>query len=84
MKSGNEWKTARARASPVFTTKRIKDIFAHFQKASRPFFSNIDDMIEQGNQDKIDIKDLLKGSLVPLEFRSLDYKFKLKLKMLFF
>ena len=51
----------RARASPVFTTKRIKDIFGHFAKASRPFFSNIDAMIEQGKQDQIDIKDLLKS-----------------------
>lgn len=54
--------SSRARASPVFTTKRIKEIFAHFQKASQPFFSNIEAMIEAGKQDKVDIKDLLKGN----------------------
>lgn len=53
---------SRARASPVFTTKRIKEIFHHFHKASNPFFSNINSMIEQGKQDQIDIKELLKGS----------------------
>ena len=59
-KAKQEWKDGRSLVSPVFTTKRIKDIFIHFEKASKPLFMNIEEMIKDGKQDEIDIKDLLK------------------------
>lgn len=58
--AGNEWKTHRALVSPVFTTKKIKDIFMHFQKASKPLFTNIENLIKTGRQDEVDTKDLLR------------------------
>ena len=59
-KAKKEWKDGRSLVSPVFTTKRIKDIFVHFEKASKPLFMNIEELIKEGKQDEIDIKDLLK------------------------
>lgn len=59
-KKGQAWKDGRALVSPVFSTRRVKEIYGHFQKASRPFFTNIDRMIEGGQQDEIDIKALLR------------------------
>lgn len=50
----------RALVSPVFTTKKIKDIFSHFQKASEPLFLNIENLIKAGRQDEVDTKDLLR------------------------
>ena len=60
-KTGHEWKEGRNRVSPVFTTKKIRDIFMHFEKASKSLFVNIDSMIAEGKQDEIDVKDLLKS-----------------------
>lgn len=60
-KKGQAWKDGRAIVSPVFSTKRVKEIYVHFQKASKPFFANIDRMIDAGQQDEIDIKALLRG-----------------------
>lgn len=45
--------------TPVFTTRRIKDIYPQIQKASKPFFENIEGLIEEGKD--IDVRDLLKG-----------------------
>ena len=61
MKKNKEWKDGRNLVSPVFTTRKIKEIFQQFQKASKPLFSNIEDLIEEGKQDEIDVKDLLKN-----------------------
>ena len=61
MKKNKEWKDGRNLVSPVFTTRKIKEIFQQFQKASKPLFSNIEDLIEQGRQDEIDVKDLMKN-----------------------
>ena len=63
-KTKQEWKDGRSLVSPVFTTKRIKDIFVHFEKASKPLFMNIEEMIKDGKQDEIDIKDLLKVTAI--------------------
>ena len=61
LKKGKEWKDGRAIVSPVFTTKKIKEIFNQFQKASKPLFSNIESLIEEGKNDEIDIKLLLRN-----------------------
>lgn len=61
LKKGKEWKDGRNLVSPVFTTRKIKEIFEQFQKASKPLFSNIEDLIEEGKGDEIDVKDLLKN-----------------------
>lgn len=61
MKRGKEWKDGRSLFTPVFTTKRIRDIYPSIQKSSTPFFDNINELISQGKQDEIEIKELLKS-----------------------
>ena len=61
VKKGQEWRNGRNLVTPVFTTRRIKDIFPAIQKASKPLFENIENLIKEGKQDEIDAKDLLKG-----------------------
>ena len=80
-KAKKEWKDSRSLVSPVFTTKRIKDIFVHFEKASKPLFMNIEELIKEGKQDEIDIKDLLKVSFDFLvEIYWLNWNLLIKLK----
>lgn len=61
MKKNKEWRDGRNLVSPVFTTRKIKEIFQQFQKSSKPLFDNIMGLIEEGKQDEIDMKDLLKN-----------------------
>ena len=56
-----EWKSKRALISPIFTTKKIKNIFTTIQKATIPLFENIEALIKENKNDEIEIKDLLKG-----------------------
>ena len=61
LKKNKEWRDGRNLVSPVFTTRKIKEIFLQFQRASKPLFSNIEALIEEGEGDEIDVKDLLKN-----------------------
>lgn len=61
LKKGKAWKEGRNLVSPVFTTKRIKDIYSQIQSSTKPFFENIEKQIKEGKQNEIDVKKFAKG-----------------------
>lgn len=61
LKKGNEWKMGRSLVSPVFTSKRIKDIYPQIKKAAIPFFENVENLMREGKKDEIDVKKFTKG-----------------------
>ena len=60
-KKGQEWKNGRNLVTPCFTTKKIKEIYPQIKKSAAPYFENIDNLIEQGKNDEVDLKKFAKG-----------------------
>ena len=56
-----EWKEGRNLVTPIFTIKRIKDIYPQIQSSANPFFENIEACIREGKEDAIDVKKFAKG-----------------------